>query len=517
MNGQIEQYDYLPAAAELKWQPFDEYGFTSPWAPRLWQAAIGVNYVTSGLLTLAIGIGFAVVSDECRHWCLIPLLLCGAVAGPDLIAWFRKELDGLDPKALVAAHIYLTCFVAPLLHLSFEAYGEDFYVSGWADYFGYMACFNFAGIILYKLVHNILFKRTRPVNSFWKMQPGKFIYAFVPVLAISLGASAAITLFFGGLIKRAGVLSLSAGAEEYSGYLSVLLMLGDPTVSLIVMTVIYWLYQKNHDKPRSLGLVMILIMFAFILQFLLVGRRGSRSDIVVAVAALGGIIHYRLRPFSPKLILLGMFAVVMFVYLYGFYKFLGPRGWEAFYSTQARTQMKYELGGNSPLATVLNRAKSDVQAFLLFRLAEYKGQYEPVHGRTYAMAVLTFIPRAIWKTKPVSIKTEAGTAIQGYSSIRVSRRVYGLAGEAMLNFGYWGIVPAFLVFGMFLGWFRKKVATMEPSDSRFFLIPFVVLTCGLVLGSDSRNLVFGLLKMGVLPFLVVFIGSARAKFARSYE
>jgi hypothetical protein len=126
--------------------------------------------------------------------------------------------------------------------------------------------------------------------------------------------------------------------------------------------------------------------------------------------------------------------------------------------------------------------------------------------------VFTLIPRGIWKTKPISIKADAGTALQGYSPITVSSAVYGLAGEAMLNFGYWGIVPAFFVYGTLLGWFRKKLATMEPSDSRFFLVPIVIITFGLALGADSRNLMMGLLKLGVLPLVVVFLGSLRSRF-----
>jgi hypothetical protein len=485
----------------------------------LWIVSPQVNYLISTSITLLIAAIFIVVCSACRHWCLIPLVLCGILAGTDIVAWLRKEIDIFDPKAVVAGILYLNCFLAPLLHLTYNIFGKEIYTDNWPVWFGYMACFNAAGIMLLKLSHSFFFKMSRPVKSFWQVAPDRFSGILIPILILSLIGSMIIKVFFGGIIRREGALVLPAEAEAYAAHLSWLLMLGDPCVMLVMIALVYWMYRSHPDKLSNRWTIFLIIAVTMVAQFLLLGLRGSRSSILSAAIIVAAVAHYRLRPFSIKFVLVGMCLTFIFVYFYGFYKRFGPAGWRAIYSAQARENMGPEIGpeieggGGTIVGTALgNFARADLQAFMLYRLKEFKGLYRPVYGQTYVMSALTFIPRAIWRTKPYQVKAKAGTEIQGYSGIQISSRVYGLAGEAMLNFSYYGILPAFFAFGCFLGWFRKKIATMEPSDSRFFLIPLLILTFMLAVTGDSNNWMFGLLKLGILPFTVVFFGSIRSRF-----
>jgi len=511
MAQEYEQYDYLTTKEVLTWQPFNEYGFASPWAPRLWKSSAGKNYLVSGLVTLFIAATFTLVSEQCRHSCLIPLVVCGILAGVDLVAWLRKEIDIFDPKVIVAGALYLNCFLAPLMHLTYNIYGRGISTSDWPTYFGYMACFNAVGITLYKLAQNMSFGISRPSKTLWQLAPGTFVVILLPALGISLVANAIIRIFFGGLVKEAGILTVIG-----SPHLSWLLMLGDATPVLLMMAMIYWIYRRRADSQRSLLTVVTVLIITFVFQFLWVGARGGRGATLSIVIIIGAIIHYRLRPFSIKLILVGMCLAFTFAHLYNYYKMLGPRGWAAFYSAKARESMRHELGGATITETVLGHfARADLQAMMLSNLISNEMEYRLRMGRTYRTAMLMFIPRGIWKTKPFMVKERAGAELQG-SRAEISTRAYGLAGEAMLNFGYYGIVPAFFVFGLIFGWFRKKLATMEPSDSRFFLIPILMLSCVFAITSDSDVLMFGLLKRGILPFIVVFFGSIRSKFVPDY-
>jgi len=511
MSQEYDQNNEAATTEGLYWNPFNEYGFASPWAPRLWIVSPGVNYLISTSITLLIAAVFIVVCPACRHWCLIPLVLCGILAGADIIAWLRKEMDTFDPKAIIAGLFYLNCLLAPLLHLTYNMYGKDIYTDNWPIWFGYMACFNAAGIMLFKLAHNLFFKVSRPVKGFWQVAIDRFSGILIPILAISFIASAVVKILFSGLVKEAGI---PAGARGYAAHLSWLLMLGDPSIMLLIMALIYWIYRSHPDKLSSRWTVWSIIAVTMVFQFLLLGLRGSRSAVLSVVIIVAVVAHYWLRSFSIKFIVVGICLTFLFVYFYGFYKRFGAKGWEAIYSSQARESMSHEVEGGATLTgTVLgNLARADLQAFMLYRLRELKGTFQPVHGQTYMTSALTFIPRAIWSTKPSGVKTRAGTEIQGYSGAETSSRVYGLAGEAMLNFSYYGILPAYFVFGCFLGWFRKKIATMEPSDSRFFLVPLLILTFMFAVTGDSDNWMFGLLKMGVLPFIVVFLGSIRSRF-----
>lgn len=518
MDSEFIHDDYALEPRGLNWQPFSEYGFASPWAPRLWRTSIGANYLISTLIALFIATGFAMASDRCQHRCLIPLMLCGILAGSDIVAWLRKEIDAFDIKALVAGFLYLNCFVAPLFHLYYDTYGERITSPNWPAYFGYMGYFNAIGIILLKLSHNFLFKRSRPVKGFWQVEPTRFVLVLIPILIVSIAASLVIRFFFGGLIRREGVILFAGGSAAYAHHLSWIMMLGDSLFLLMAMAVIYWMSKSDRGKPPRLWTVLFILLSFVVLQFLLVGLRGSRMVTLSMVFIVAAIFHYRLRQFSVKFILASICMVFIFVYLYSFYKHLGPRGWAAFYSAEARKRMQAERA-LTPLATLLGSfARADVQASMLYRLGEMGDSFQRLDGRSYAMAFLTFVPRAIWKTKPLkSPKVRAGGEILGYYGLEDSSRQYGLAGEAMLNFGYYGILPAFFIFGSVLGWFRKKIATMEPSDSRFFLVPVLLITFGLAINTDSDNLVFNLLKIGVLPLVVVFLGSIKSRLGPMKE
>jgi hypothetical protein len=497
----------------LDWRPYNEYGFASPWAPCLSRVNPKANYLISALISFLIVLVFVWFSDRCRHWCLLPLLFCGVLAGSDIIAWFRKEIDPFDPKAMVAGVLYLNCFLAPQLHLAYNIYGSEFDVTDWPKYFGIMAFFNIGAILCLKISQKLFFNITRPVKTLWTVAAGKFILVLMPIFILSLAASTIIGIFFGGLIKEQGTLNLSMGAESYAANLSILLMLGDAFPTLLLMTIIYWLSNKKPDMKHSIATVLVVLVVASVLQFLFVGLRGSRSAIMGSMYIITVIIHYRLRPFSIKFVVIGMCVAFLFIHLYGFYKHLSGRGWEAFYSSKAREEMIYERrGGGTILGTLVgDLARADVQAFMVYRLMEFPEQYHYRFGLTYKMSALTFIPRAIWPSKPFAVKARAGTEISGYGETVISSRVYGLAGEGMLNFGLYGIIPPFFVFGAFLGWLRKKLVTMEPSDSRFFIFPILLLVCELMILSDTENWMYGLLQMGILPFIVVFFGSLRTR------
>jgi len=129
---------------------------------------------------------------------------------------------------------------------------------------------------------------------------------------------------------------------------------------------------------------------------------------------------------------------------------------------------------------------------------------------------LTVIPRAVWPDKPSGLhgKVGAGTALQhGEGSYRPGRfessRVYGLAGEAMLNFGQAGAVGAFLLYGIMLGWYRKKMLTLHPDDARVYLVPLLTLVAITATFGDSDNTMYLFLKDGVLLTIVVWLSSIR--------
>jgi len=95
------------------------------------------------------------------------------------------------------------------------------------------------------------------------------------------------------------------------------------------------------------------------------------------------------------------------------------------------------------------------------------------------------------------------------SNSRCLTRVYGLAGESMLNFGPISVPFIYGLFGFLVGWIRNYTGRLLPGDSRFLIMPFVIYTGFSVLFSDADNLVFETVKNGLFPAVVLIVCSVR--------
>ena len=161
---------------------------------------------------------------------------------------------------------------------------------------------------------------------------------------------------------------------------------------------------------------------------------------------------------------------------------------------------------------LVDLGRSDVQAYVLFKLENDIKDFDYAKGRTYIGAVSVWIPRWLLPNKP-DTKLREGSEIQdgrGYDGLEsASSRVYGLAGESMLNFGPLAVPFAYAAFGLLVGWFRRAVDRLLPGDARFLLVPLGVCMCLEILIGDSDNAAFSLAKNGGLPFLMIIMSSTR--------
>ena len=119
------------------------------------------------------------------------------------------------------------------------------------------------------------------------------------------------------------------------------------------------------------------------------------------------------------------------------------------------------------------------------------------------------LPRQIFPNRPDTKVREGTNALYGQGSYVPgsvgSSRVYGLAGEAMLNFSAWVIPLAYLLFGLIVGWLRRFIASLDGSDARWLLVPILVNFVVLIPVSDSDNLIFFLVKRLAIPLLLILV------------
>lgn len=472
--------------------------------------AAAENYVLAAILVVTAVIVILGVSEHCRHWFIMSAAACAMLTLPDIIAWARKQVDTFDPKPIAALLLLHGFFIAPCLHMGLDAHDRKYMgaIHDWGRWFGQSGAITAVGLLVYKLTHYWSFQRTRPPRTVWVLDEKRFVAGLTTVIGISAIGAGILLVAFGGVHKEVG-LRQAPSASLF--HLSWLMMIGDPLPMLVAFGLVHVLRSGRRD--RSMTTVMVFLSVFLVAQFALLGLRGSRSATIFAVFQVACLIHYRWRRIPLGWILAGVTFLGIGGYYYKFFKALGTQGFQALASGEKRKALERKIK-YSPMRGLLgDLSRAEIQAFEVYRLSEHPERYELRWGWTYAASVLTVIPRALWPEKP-SGKQAAATDLQlgqgtWKAGAQKSSRVFGLAGEAMLNFGRMGVPLLFALFGTAMGWYRRKMYALQLSDARFFLVPIFTLTAFLTVVADSDNLSFGLLRAGTLPILLILYSSTR--------
>jgi hypothetical protein len=242
------------------------------------------------------------------------------------------------------------------------------------------------------------------------------------------------------------------------------------------------------------------------------GWYGSRSATIWALFWMAGIVHHRCGRLPRKLVAGGIIFLIAFMYFYGFYKEQGRTGFSVVHAPSTWLQPKgYERDIKFLLLEDLARA--DVNAYLLYNLTRYPEDYNYRWGLTYAGALTILVPRNFWPDRP-NYKVDAGTeATLGKSASYDATRVFGITGEALLNFGPYGVIPLFAIYGALLGWYRRKLESWDDSDARIFLAPFFTILFASALISDSDNVLFLFVVEGSLVIAAFLASIRRTRYA----
>jgi hypothetical protein len=469
----------------------------------------------SFLLCTSTVCGFLIACERIAHWFLVPVLLCGVLIGIDAVDWFRGRLDIFDPAGIIGLLGVHFFFLAPLLHVTWDSWMR--YINpppDWRDWLGGMAVVNTAGLVLYQCARRraaVWGQHTRK-EAFWQLNRNLLLWAAGCALMLSGALQIWVYAQQGGIIGYIEQFSRAIlDPESSSGFKDMgwIFMVSE---SFPILGMVYFAVSVGRLRTARTWLVIGLIMFGFFaLQMLFGGLRGSRSNTVWALFWAAGIIHFWVRPLNKTLVFAGVCFLVAFMYFYGFYKGLGKDAWTVFEAGAIPAEASIKTGRTLDGMLLGDLGRSDVQAFLLYRLSMPDRDYQYAWGRTYLASATLLIPRALWPARPPG-KVKEGTEVQyGAGSWDEhkwnSSLVYGLAGEAMLNFGPLAVPFAYLIFGVIVGRLQRCFSKLRRWDTRLLLYPFLVNTCFSMLQSDSDNLLFNTIKGGVVPTLVVWFGS----------
>ena len=452
------------------------------------------------------------------HWFVIPVLFCGALIGADAVDWLRGRVSLFDPAGIVGVlgvHFFL---LAPLLHVCWGSWLSDQLPKvdpppDWRDWLGYMGILNAAGLVVYRCVRDRVAAHVGTSRlNYWQLNAKRFFLAAAIGLGISAVVQYRLYASFGGIAGFIDAFTLHIGDDPQFQLLAGmgwLLMLADcfPILAMICFAV--WV-KRTRFRLGSPAIVFVLLGF-FVLRMLFGGLVGSRSNTLYALFWAAGIIHFWIRPLTKKFVLVGIAFFFAFMYVYGFYKNLGADLVAAFQEGASTGEVSESTGRTFEALVLGDLARSDVQAFNLYRLFLPDRDYKLALGRTYAGTIAQLVPRSVWPGRPPT-KLKEGTELHygvgsydpdGWSSLRT----YGISGEAMLNFGPFAVPPAYLVFGFVVGGLRGFLARLREGDTRLLLFPFLITLCFWLLVGDSDTTLFIIIKDGLPPALVLWFGS----------
>jgi len=466
------------------------------------------SQIISVLLTSIITLGFAFTYGDKLHWFVVPVYACGVVIGADAVDWARGRLDVFDPVGIAGAFGYYFFFLTPLLHVRWDLWMK--YVvppPDWRPWLGRFALLNLLGLVLYRLSRRPARHRLRYDRTVWRLNPRTFLMS--AIIGLIATASLQILVYFrlGGVSGY--IREYAQSSTAFKGFGSLFLI--SETFPILAVTV-FAVLARGKRWAASAPMLMVLIIGFFVLKLLFGGLRGNRSNTLFDVIWAVGIVHFWLRRVDRKLIAVGVVFMLAFAFFYGFYKERDLVSQNLVLDPAAQTAVAEQRGRSVDGLFLGDLGRSDVQAFILYRITSYPDQYRFSLGRTYVGDVASLVPNALWSGRPPS-KAREGTLAQygpgGQPGGGDSSRQYGLAGEALLNFGPYVVPLAFLALGVVVRRVRQGLRSLTPGDSRLLIFPVLIALGPIVIAEDLDNVVFYLLQHALVPLIVVAIGSKR--------
>jgi hypothetical protein len=463
------------------------------------------------------------LSDEdCQHWFVVPVFLCGVLVCVDAIDWLRGKVDVLDPKGVLGIFGIHFFFIAPLLHVRLNMWMWDVDPTpDWRPWLGEMAFLNFCGLLIYRyIVWRMSESSTaagRPART-WKPQTRTLMTLLLTAIISGTAIQCLIYRAFGGI---GGF--ISAVQDRHFSFLGdtwAMMLAGRVPYLVIIAIAVYW---RSRNYVPSLVVLAAAVLAFTVLQILFGGLRGERSDIIYALFLAVGVLHYWIRPLTKTMVFAGLGFLVVFMYVYGFYKFGGSDGLKAMtQGADQRAAMEEDFHHSFTASLLGDLGRADMQAYVLYRLSRPENDFSFALGRTYFGSAITVLPGPVWRDRPPSKVKEVWDILYGartyerefgrtaFSDRIITTRIFGLAGETMANFGPYSVPFGFCLLGACVGWSRRRISEWRLSgDSRLLLAPLLTMICLTVLQGDSDNVIFYCQMSGAVPFAIIFLGSKR--------
>lgn len=410
-----------------------------------------------GATLVLVATAFAVcLVPALRHWMILPVTACGVLVAPDVADWARKRTDVFDPQAVVALAVLHFFYTAPVLHVALDDWPPDVPpADDWRVALGHMAVVNVAGLLLYRMV--LARPSARPRLLLAGVDRRRLLFVGAVALSVSVGT---FVLFGGTALDR-----------DLAGQGVTVLVSSSFPLLAFVLALVAW---RDTFRWRPSLLVLALLVFVAVLV-VADGLQGSRSAVSWPLLIALGMCHLLVARVRRRVVIVSVLGILTCVYGFGF----------------VTGGLSSSTGRDVPGLLLGHLGHADIQALVLDRVG---ADASPLaHGATYLGDAASFLPG----DPPVVGKIQAGTDMLygagSYDAGITSSRVYGLTGEAMLNFGPLGAIAVFLPFAWLVRRARAYHRHARGHDGNLgmrVLAPALPVALVVVLTADLDNTIW---------------------------
>jgi hypothetical protein len=417
-----------------------------------------------------------------------------------MIGWLRGKVDIFDPLGLLGGYGYFFFFVAPLITVMWNYHTRELpEPPDWRGWIGWMSVINIFGLLAY-LIGRSHFAQSGP-RTLWLVKPHSFFAIFSVAVPVALAVQIYVFVKFGGVFGFMTAYS-NADLDSFAG-MGWIFLIAEMFPGFVAIIFLVW--KRDFLRQRSWGFLIAVIVVFFALKLLCGGLRGSRSNTIWGIFWFVGSIHFWIRPVPKKAIAVGIAFLTIFMYFYGFYKAAGVGAFDAIDDPSRLEEIKERNGRTLDTLLLGDMARTEIQSYLLYRLWS-AGDYDYSFGATYLQAFDVVIPKSLWPDRPDGKVRKGTEALHGrdvYNArIFHASQVYGLAGEAMLNFS-----PVFAPLSFFVLAYvvakSRSLMLADQNDMRWLLLPILTNGMVLVLSGDLDNLVMFFLTVGLCPLVLL--------------
>lgn len=458
--------------------------------------AIAAFVATATTCTLAL------LLPELRHWYLLPVTACGILAGVDAVDWARQRLDTFDPQALLGLFGVHFFYAAPILHVALDFWPAYVHpATDWRHALGLMAALNTAGLIVYRAATAL---PARPSSGRQPTKVDMRRFARIGWLAVGIG-TAAFAVEVALLGGPAGFLTTATtGRDALTGFGWLLVVAESfPLLAYLVTLVQQRAFLAAHPTAAA----ALFALFA-VTQFAVGGLRGSRSNTIWPLLIALVATHLLVRPIRRRTLAGCAVVFCLFMYGYGLYKGAGREVAAVRSDRVSAADVSTETGRTLPALLLGDLGRADIQALVLDRQQVAGPGWS--WGLTYVSAGMFLLPDRLhpgWTRDKVAAGTDALYGRGVHAAGGRSSRIYGLAGEGLLNFGPLGAVAPFVLLGLLVRWAcgRYRQARTDNGLAPKLLAGVACITAILALGSDLDNLLWFTVKTASPLLVVVFL------------